>query len=172
MWLGRDQFPLAALQVAEGRDCPLHLAAIIEVPGTMQTLEGRPSIARYVWASPTTALGLLVVLAGCWRAQLRIVDGVLEAHGPGLAWLLSHLTVIGGVTAITLGHVVVARDGHSLELTRAHERVHVRQCEQWGPLFVPAYLAASLIAFARGRHFYFDNRFEIEAFDDSPGESS
>ena len=71
----------------------------------------------------------------------------------------------GGAAALTLGHVVIARDDWSLESTRAHERVHVRQCEAWGPFFVPAYLAASLSAFLRGRNFYFDNRFEVEAFD-------
>jgi hypothetical protein len=119
---------------------------------------------RYAWAAPMTSLGLLVVLAGSWRAQVRIVEGVLEAHGPMLAWLLSHLPLRGGVTALTLGHVVVARDRHWHELTRTHERVHVRQCELWGPFFLPAYLAASLVALARGRHFYFDNRFEVEAY--------
>ena len=123
------------------------------------------SVVRYIWAAPTTALGLFVVLAGFWRAEARIVDGVLEAHGPVLARLLSHLTLVrGGVTAVTFGHVVIARDRRSHEWTRAHERVHVRQCEVWGPLFLPAYLAASLWALARGRHFYFDNCFEVEAF--------
>jgi hypothetical protein len=39
---------------------------------------------------------------------------------------------------MTLDHVVIARDRYSLESTRDHERVHVRQCEVWGPLFVPA----------------------------------
>src|SRR5687768_10256201 len=117
------------------------------------------SIVRYVWAAPTTALGLLVVFAGAWRVRAGVVDGVLEAHGPALAWLLSHLTpMAGGAAALTLGHVVIARDRQSLELTRRHERVHVRQCEIWGPLFVPAYLTASLWAVMRGRNFYFDNR--------------
>jgi hypothetical protein len=51
-----------------------------------------------------------------------------------------------------------------LDETRAHERVHVAQCERWGPLFVPAYLAAGAWAWARGRHPYFDNPFEREAF--------
>ena len=124
------------------------------------------SVIRYAWAAPTTTLGLVVVLAGLRRAQLRVVDGVLEAHGPTLAWLLSHLTLMpGGAAALTLGHVVIARDDWSLESTRAHERVHVRQCEAWGPFFVPAYLTASLSAVLRGRNFYFDNRFEVEAFD-------
>jgi hypothetical protein len=120
---------------------------------------------RYVWAAPTTALGLVVVLAGLRRARVCVVQGVVEAHGPTLAWLLSHFTLVpGGAAALTLGHVVIARNISSLESTRAHERVHVRQCEAWGPLFVPAYLSASLSAILRGGHFYFDNRFEVEAF--------
>jgi hypothetical protein len=124
---------------------------------------------RYIWAAPTTAIGLLVVLVSCWRVRARVVDGVLEAHGPVLAWLLTHLTLVrGGVAAMTLGHVVIARDHQALELTRAHERVHVRQCEVWGPLFLPAYFASSLFALARGGHFYFDNRFETEAYQSAP----
>ena len=100
-----------------------------------------------------------MVLAGLWRAQVCVVDGVVEAHGPALAWLLSRLTLIpGGAAAVTLGHVVIARDSLALEWSRAHERVHVRQCETWGPLFVPAYLSASLWATLRGGNFYFDNR--------------
>jgi hypothetical protein len=46
--------------------------------------------------------------------------------------------------------------------------VHVRQYETWGPLFLPAYLMASLIAALRGRHFYFDNAFEVEAYRAEP----
>ena len=119
----------------------------------------------YIWAAPTTAIGLVMMLGGLWRVRVRVVDGVLEAHGPALAWLLRHLTLMPeGAAAMTFGHVVIARDRQSLESTRAHERVHVRQCELWGPLFVPAYLAASLWALLRGRDFYFDNWFEVEAF--------
>jgi len=122
-------------------------------------------VIRYIWAAPTTAIGLLFMLDGLWRLRARVVDGVLEAHGPALAWLLGHLTLMpGGATAMTLGHVVIARDRDSLESTRAHERVHVRQCEVWGPVFVPAYLAASVWARLRGRDFYFGNWFEMQAF--------
>jgi hypothetical protein len=96
---------------------------------------------------------------------MTVVDGVVEAHGPILAWLMRHLTLLtGGAAAVTFGHVVIARDRAALESTRAHERVHVRQYETWGPFFVPAYLAASLWAAGRGRHVYRDNPFEIEAF--------
>ncbi len=65
---------------------------------------------------------------------------------------------------MTLGHVVIARTIELHDLTRTHERVHVRQCERWGPLFVPAYLLASLVQWARGRNPYMDNPFEREAY--------
>ena len=66
---------------------------------------------------------------------------------------------------MTLGHVVLGVDGPALDFTRPHERVHVRQCERWGPLFIPAYLLASAYQRARGRHAYRDNPFEREAYD-------
>ena len=122
-------------------------------------------LCRYLWAAPTTAAGAAVLIMGIRRARVRIVDGVIEAHGPVLAWALRHLTLVpGGAAALTLGHIVIGRDRRALEMTRRHERVHVRQCERWGPLFVPAYLIASVWMLARGRDIYLDNPFEAEAF--------
>jgi hypothetical protein len=118
----------------------------------------------YVWAAPATALGLVFALLALRGGQIAIIDGVLEVHGPLLRWALAHLTAVrGGVTAITFGHVVLGHDGQALESTRTHERVHVAQYERWGPLFIPAYAAASLWAFLRGGDFYLDNSFEREA---------
>lgn len=121
---------------------------------------------RYIWAAPSTALGLvLVALAAPCGVSGLIVDGVIEAHGPALRWALQNLTwVRGGVSAITFGHVVLGIDRDALALTRRHERVHVAQYELWGPFFIPAYLLASLWMLLRGRHPYFDNPFEREAF--------
>jgi hypothetical protein len=65
---------------------------------------------------------------------------------------------------MTLGHVVIGRDRDCLDHSRAHERIHVRQAERWGPLFIPAYLLASLFAKLRGRDAYRDNPFEREAY--------
>ena len=119
---------------------------------------------RYLWASPTTIVGLVLAFALIRRGRAAVVDGVIEAHSPLLGRALNRLTPLaGGATAITLGHVVIGRDARALETTRAHERMHVRQYELWGPLFVPAYFAAGLYELARGRHPYFDNRFEREA---------
>ena len=119
---------------------------------------------RYLWASPATLVGLVLAVALIRRGRAALVDGVVEAHSPLLGRALSRLTPLaGGAAAVTLGHVVIGRSAEALEMTRAHERVHVRQYELWGPLFVPAYFAAGLYALARGRHPYLDNRFEREA---------
>jgi hypothetical protein len=96
------------------------------------------------------------------RATIR--DGVIETRGGAATFLLRHLTLLpGGASAMTVGHVVLGRDMHNLDRTRTHERVHVRQYETWGPFFLPAYLAASVIALTRGRHYYRDNPFEEAA---------
>jgi hypothetical protein len=121
-------------------------------------------LLRYIWAGPTTMLGLVLAGLALRGGRVTLVDGVVEAHGPMVAWALSRLVPLGGgVQALTLGHVVLGRDARMLEATRAHERVHVSQCERWGALFVPAYLAAGAWALVRGRHPYFDNPFELEA---------
>lgn len=70
---------------------------------------------------------------------------------------------------MTLGHVVIAADIAQLIRTRRHERVHVRQYERWGVLFVPAYLTFSLGLLIRGRDPYRDNPFEREAFEQVGG---
>ena len=120
---------------------------------------------RYLWAFPVSALGALLALSAlATGGRVAVVDGVLEAHGGLVAFILRHLVPLrGGASAMTLGHVVLGRDAGCLERTRAHERAHVRQCETWGPLFVPAYLIASIVVAALGRHYYRDNRFEREA---------
>ncbi|QOV87344.1 hypothetical protein [Humisphaera borealis] len=124
-------------------------------------------ILLYAWALPTTAVGLLFVPAALIGGRLRWVDGVLELHGGGVRYFLEHGTLLpGGASAMTLGHVVLGRDQAALDRTRSHERVHVRQVERWGPLFLPAYVVASIVAAVRGRDAYRDNMFEREAFAD------
>ena len=126
----------------------------------------------YAWAFPTTLVGLLFLpLAVASRSGgARVVDGVLELHGGAVAFFLRRCTLLrGGASAMTLGHVVLGRTEALLDLTRSHERVHVRQCERWGPLFIPAYLAASVLVFLRGGRPYEDNPFEREAYDSASG---
>ena len=126
---------------------------------------------RYLWVGPNTLLGLLLsLLARLTGGRSALVDGVIEASGGVLRPILRLMPTTGslrypcGAAAITLGHVVLAVDQAALDRTRSHERVHVRQYERWGPLFLPAYLLASLAATLRGQDPYRDNRFEREAF--------
>lgn len=127
---------------------------------------------RVAWAAPNSALGLLVgaaVLLG--GGQARRERGVLE-----IFW---RPTATSGATAparfewpfaaVTLGHVVIADDQRDLNRLRQHERVHVRQYERWGPLFLPAYALSSLWQWINRRHPYWDNRFEVEAYAKSGG---
>jgi hypothetical protein len=119
-----------------------------------------------LWALPTTLVGsLLLGIAVSTGGRASLVDGVFEAHGGWLRWVLERLPVgHGGAAAVTLGHVVLGTSAATLAATRAHERAHVAQCERWGPFFLPAYAAASLWAWLRGAHPYRGNRFEREAF--------
>ena len=120
-------------------------------------------IVRYLWALSNTLVGLLF-LPAAGRGGVQVVDGVLEVHGPLSArFLRTFVPLPGGAAAITFGHIVLGRDRLSLEVSRAHERVHVRQCERWGPAFIPAYLLAGAWASLRGRGAYEGNWFEREA---------
>ena len=123
-------------------------------------------LARYVWASPNTSLGLVAALAArLTGGSCRIVAGVLEVEGGLVRTFLQHCTLLkGGASAMALGHVVIARTAEILDSTRAHERIHVKQYERWGPFFLPAYAISSLLALARGQNAYLDNRFEREAY--------
>ena len=126
----------------------------------------------YLWVLPTSSVGLALTIAGLLSgARARWVDGVLEVHGGLVSVYLQRVVGIflqGGASAMTLGHIVVGVDADALDETRRHERVHVRQCERWGPFFIPAYLGVSMFLWARGKNAYRDNPFEIEAYDLSP----
>ena len=122
-------------------------------------------VTRYMWALPNTLVGLVFLPTVLWRGSgVRVVDGVMEIHGPLLAAMLRRFPIAGGAAAMTLGHVVLGRNQRALDLTRSHERIHVRQCERWGPAFIPAYLLAGAWGFLRGRGAYRGNRFEREAY--------
>ncbi|MBI1353853.1 MAG: hypothetical protein GC160_05865 [Acidobacteria bacterium] len=116
----------------------------------------------YLWALPTTAVGLaLGALALVSGGGVRRRAGTLEFHGGWLGAILA--ATPAGATAMTVGHVILGRHEAGLDRCRSHELVHVRQAELLGPLFIPAYFAASAWAAARGRHLYRDNWFEVDA---------
>ncbi|HEY6572706.1 MAG TPA: signal peptide prediction, partial [Candidatus Eisenbacteria bacterium] len=108
--------------------------------------------------------GLLLAALALRGGRLAVAGGVLQATGGGVRGLLRGFPVRGRVLAVTLGHVVLASDEATMAEVREHELAHVRQYALWGPLFLPAYAAASLIAFARRRDPYLENAFERDAF--------
>jgi hypothetical protein len=123
-------------------------------------------VAAYLWTLPNSLLGMLIAVPNLLLGgRIRIVSGVLEVHGPLVRLLLRRaVPLAGGATALTIGHVVLGVSEAALEVTRAHERIHVAQYERWGPLFIPAYFLCSFLAAARGGRPYRDNRFEREAY--------
>ena len=126
-------------------------------------------MARYAWALPCSAVGLIPALALILMgARFRVRDGVVEVSGGLLGQALACLPAKVGFNAITLGHVILGVNESTLDAVRAHEHVHVRQCERWGLLFFPAYLLSSLAQLMRGRDPYFDNHFEREAYSKAP----
>jgi hypothetical protein len=121
---------------------------------------------RYAWALPATAIGFCVAVPALLTgAKMHRSDGIFEVHGGLLARLLKNGTPwMKTISAITLGHVVLAQNPQCLSQCRSHERIHVKQYEKWGPFFIPAYLIYSLIAAGRGLDPYWDNPFEKEAY--------
>lgn len=130
---------------------------------------GRSKLSRWLkraapvtWALPCTLTGLLLVSpAFLFGARARVVEGVIEVANP----LYEGRTEFNWwpFTAITFGHLIVARRFSDLDLLRAHEHAHVRQYERWGIVFFLAYPLASLWQLLRGRRPYFDNWFEVHA---------
>lgn len=136
---------------------------------------GQASSWKYLWVAPCTAVGVLpALLLSAAGASARRVTGVIEVafdsdRLPG-ARLLARLPF----SAITLGHIVLARTHACHGAVRSHERVHVAQYERWGLLFFVLYLGSSAWQLLRGRRPYIDNHFErearrLEAGDDLPG---
>lgn len=119
----------------------------------------------YTWAAPNTALGALAGLVMlCLGGRVRSVAGVAEFHGGWAGRCCAGLPGRFRFGAMTLGHVILAISQTELCALRAHEHVHVRQYEQWGLFFLPAYALSSVWQVAQGRSGYRNNFFEKQAY--------
>ena len=125
-----------------------------------------------LWALPITLPVLLLI----WILRARCLSGgvrwsrvrygdttALAVWGGALDGLLRRLP-LGMVDGMTLGHVVLFRNSWKMRGIGAHEFEHVRQYMRWGLLFPLAYGLESLWQWLRGRHYYWDNRFEVAAY--------
>lgn len=124
-----------------------------------------PRLVCQLWALPLSLPGLLLYgLTLATGGQRHHFAGVLSASGGFSSWWMRRGPWSQrNLLAITVGHVIIARDASSLHRTLVHELEHVRQGERWGIFFPLAYVIASLVALARGGHYYDDNCFEIAA---------
>lgn len=121
--------------------------------------------AKRIWAFPYTLVGLIIgYVAVLFGGSVSRISGCWEFHGKLIRWLLRKVPIKGGALALTLGHTIFGQSQEALDLTRDHEHVHVRQYENWGVFFLPAYGMASIIAWLKGDRFYRDNYFEKEAY--------
>ncbi len=118
----------------------------------------------WLWAAPASLIGLIVGTVGlCTGGKAQRIGPTLEFWGGAVTGLL-HSRFIHA-RGMTLGHVILGVSDSDLETIRLHEWVHVRQYERWGPLFLPAYLLSSAVLWLVGRDPYWENPFEVEAFD-------
>jgi hypothetical protein len=119
-----------------------------------------------VWASPLTVAGLLLALPIlAVRGHAQLVRGntvALLVSGP-LADRMLGRHPFGAMSAMALGHIVIAEHHGVSARILFHELEHVRQGARWGIIFPFAYLASSAWAVLRGRDAYWHNRFEIAA---------
>lgn len=118
----------------------------------------RTPLGRYVtsaWAGPLTVVGLaLAALSGrspTWEPDLHcfVVRG---AGGPSRLALRSV-----GAHANTVGQIVIATQPSPSGVLLAHEAVHARQAERFGPLLFPLYVLLG------ARYGYRDNPLERAA---------
>lgn len=118
-------------------------------------------LRRYAWACPYTVMG--ITLGFLLGLTPRRFSGALVFEGSGslLRGFLPH-------AALTLGHAVLALEPIPAQVL-AHELVHVRQYERWGPFSLPAWLAGLVIGALLTGHPYLGNPLEQEAFSKGEG---
>jgi hypothetical protein len=116
-----------------------------------------------------TVIGLVAIALGAKSARVSIegllLTDAIVVYGTPCKGLLRALVPWLQAEGLTLGQIVIVT-GDTLQGRQwllAHELGHVRQMLLLGPLMAVAYPAASLIAWLRGKQYYTDNWFEIDA---------
>ncbi|MBW3619343.1 MAG: hypothetical protein KY461_03800 [Actinobacteria bacterium] len=140
----------AAVIVPASAEGPLARRLATWTPTAPTSTLGR--VAATAWASPLTAVGLLLAATTGGRPRWDAEHGCLVVEGArtGSARLLR----IVGAGANAMGHVVVSTYERTPPVVLAHEAGHVRQAERLGPLLFPIYVWSS------ARYGYRDNPIE------------
>ena len=128
-------------------------------------------LLQILWASPYTLLGLIIGGIGlCFGGRARVKGRTVEFYEGGTKWFLNRLPGGQFTLAMTLGHTILGQTEASLDISRDHELVHVRQFERWGPLMGALYFFFMFVIWLKGGRPYRDNPFEREAYDEAGGE--
>lgn len=137
----------------------------LQVDATLGKCPWVISLVKILWVSPWSlwgaAIGVMGILTG-GGVQRR--GRIVEFWGGLIPLFLRYFPFVAGSPVATFGHVVVGRSQRHLDACRPHQMIHVRQYECWGPLFIPAYLTWWFVLWCRGKHPYYDNPFEQEAY--------
>ena len=119
-----------------------------------------------LWALPLTLIGIALALPTIvCRGHLYLVresTPALLVSGPFADYLLARHP-FGAMSAMAIGHIVIADRQALTKQILTHELAHVGQAARWGIVFPFAYLASSAWAALRGRDAYWHNIFEIAA---------
>jgi hypothetical protein len=120
-----------------------------------------------VWALPLTLCGIALALPIALMRGGRIYvvqepTPALLVRGPFADYLLARHP-FGAMSAMAIGHVVIAEQHGLTKQILTHELAHVQQAARWGVLFPFAYLASSAWVALRGQDAYWHNIFEIAA---------
>lgn len=121
-------------------------------------------VVKLLWAAPCSVVGLflaVVPLALGGKAVCR--DGVLEVTYRQRQASCGKLAQALPFRGIVFGQVILAVTDEELCRIGSHERVHVEQYENWGPLFPLAYGLSGLWQLLHSRSPYWHNHFEVQA---------
>ena len=125
-------------------------------------------LTKIVWAAPWSLWGLAIGTSSLVTGGgVRRAGHIVEFWGGFLPIFLRYFPFVAGSPVATFGHVVLGRSERHLDACRPHQMIHVRQYEFWGPLFVPTYLISGLVLWCCGKHPYYDNPFERQAYDNT-----
>ena len=138
------------------------------------------NILKFLWCLPNTIIGFIFGLASLglpnklWVVESRwgfawLLNKVFKSEAICLGYVIIHYREIIHCEIIQCRGFAGCKEIHQkykpiLYADYCHELVHRKQQCQWGIFWFIAYVIFGFIAISEGKHFYWDNYFEIEAY--------
>ena len=99
------------------------------------------SVLAKSWASPTSAIGLLLGLLGC------LLTGARPRRGNNAIEFCGNRLIAPFTSAIVIGNAINYVSREPDQRIQDHERQHTYQAELLGPFYLPMHTALQVIAF-------------------------